>query len=136
MPLLTWNDDYSVGVKQIDDDHKKLLEMINKAYASAEAGVDEDITLADLVADMIKYAQDHFATEARLMKEYNYPNATQHQLEHGDFTARAIVSGGTLSQEWSLDPIKIFRFLADWLTNHIMKTDKELGKFLNEHGVK
>lgn len=136
MPLLTWTEDYAVGVEKIDSDHKKLIDMINKAYDSSDGEGDDDVVLATLVGDMIEYATTHFATEAELMKEYGYPGAQQHMLEHGDFTARAVISGGTLAQEWTLDPVKVFRFLADWLNNHIMETDKELGRFLNSKGVK
>lgn len=137
MPLLNWNESYAVGVERIDSEHKQLIDMINKAYDSSESGGDDDdVVLATLVGDMIDYAKTHFATEAELMKQYGYPDATQHILEHGDFTARAVISGGTISQEWTLDTIKIFQFLADWLNNHIMETDRELGAYLNSKGVK
>ncbi len=136
MPILTWTEEYSVGVERIDTEHKKLLDMVNKAYDSAELGEDDQATLAALIADMIDYASYHFETEANLMKEHGFPESSQHILAHGDFTARAVVSGNMPSQEWALDPITLFRFLADWFTNHVLKTDKELGQFLNAKGIR
>ncbi len=134
MPLLPWTDEYSVGVDQIDTEHMKLIDMINKAYDTAENGNDE-VVLSQLVADMLDYATVHFSTEAALMKEYGYPESADHMQEHGDFTAKIVTAGGDPSQDWSKDPVRVFRFLGNWLTNHILKTDKELGKFLNEKGV-
>lgn len=135
MPLLPWIDEYSVGIERIDAEHMKLIDMINKAYDSAEKDND-DVVLAELVSGMIDYAAVHFATEAWFMKKYDFPESAEHMQEHGNFTAKVVTTSGALDGDWAQDPIRVFRFLADWFTNHILKTDKELGRFLREKGVK
>lgn len=135
MPLLSWEDSYSVGVAQIDKEHRQLIDMINKAYDSAEDGNDEK-ALKELVSGMRDFAFTHFATETELMKRHGYPDAENHLKMHKDFTVRATISSSMpASKDWTLDAIKIFQFLADWLNNHILETDKQLGKFLNEKGI-
>ena len=136
MPIITWDETYSVGVERIDAEHKRLIAMINKAYDAAET-MDDKAVLSDLIEDMVEYATTHFSTESDLMKQYKYPGREEHLLEHSNFTAKAVISGtAEPSDEWRVNPIKIFQFLAEWLKNHILETDKELGAFLNEQGVK
>lgn len=137
MPLMRWKDDYSVGVKKIDDEHKELIGMINKIYDSIE-NMREAELLPELVADMRKYAMHHFASEEMLMKHYQYPEFEAHRKMHNDFmvfaaSADSALASGTKSP---LNPNNVFKYLANWLLEHILKTDKELGVFLNEKGVK
>ncbi|WP_031478932.1 bacteriohemerythrin [Maridesulfovibrio frigidus] len=135
MPILTWKNDYSVGVKKIDDEHKTLIDMINKAYDSVEAMKEEEI-LAELVDEMRNYAMTHFATEEMYMKHHKYPHAETHRKQHNEFMIHVASTDNLLSSDKNeIDPIKVFKYLADWLRNHILITDKKFGAFLNEKGL-
>lgn len=135
MPIMNWDEAYSVGVERIDTEHRKLIDMINSAHDTAETENDT-AALAGLVTDMIEYATIHFSTEAWLMKEHGFPGATEHMKAHQTFTDKVVTRDGTASIDWGNDPIPVFQFLADWLKHHIMETDKELGQFLNDRGVR
>lgn len=133
MPLIQWEDRLSVGVEQIDNDHKLIIRMINKAYDSSK--VDHE-TLQELINDMRTYALNHFATETSLMKKYGYPETDRHLRQHKDFVMRAVVTSSLdATKDWSLDAVKVFQYLSDWVDNHILVEDKKLGRYLNEHGV-
>ncbi|SMF43096.1 bacteriohemerythrin [Desulfovibrio gilichinskyi] len=136
MPLLTWNSNYSVGIKIIDDDHKVLIDMINKACDSIER-MEEQKVLIGLVSDMRQYGMQHFSTEEGLMKEHDYPDIESHKKLHNHF----IIYAASLdnmhdSDKENLEPLKIFKYLADWLRNHILIIDKKFGSFLIDKGVK
>jgi len=135
MPILKWDESYSVGVKVIDDEHRQLIAMINKAYDSV-TNMEEDKVLGELVKDMCAYAMSHFATEDSLMNKYGYPAAERHIKMHENFAVKAEALNNLVSSGDKVEPVKVFKFLADWLRDHILKTDKELGKFLNEQGLK
>ncbi|WP_320006911.1 bacteriohemerythrin [Maridesulfovibrio sp.] len=135
MPILKWDENYSAGVKILDDEHKQLIAMINKAYDSV-TNMEEDIVLRELVKEMRAYAASHFATEDNLMNTYGYPALAEHLEMHESFAVKAEALNNLVSSGDKVDPVKVFKLLADWLRDHIMKTDKELGKFLNEQGVK
>ncbi|CCO22947.1 bacteriohemerythrin [Maridesulfovibrio hydrothermalis] len=136
MSILTWKDEYSVGVRIIDNEHKQLIAMINKAYDSVEK-MEEEKVLLELVDEMRKYAMTHFATEEKLMEIHNYPETAEQKKQHNDFMIKAASSDNMLSSDnGAVDPIKVFKYLADWLRGHIMGTDKKLGIFLNEKGIK
>ncbi|ACS78128.1 bacteriohemerythrin [Maridesulfovibrio salexigens] len=134
MPILEWNDDYSVGVSIIDTEHKQLVGMINKAYDSVK-NMEEEKVLKILVKDMCDYAVSHFSTEERFMEKYGYPAHEEHEKMHHDFTVKAEALDLLIKSGNPVEPVKVFKYLADWLRNHILKTDKDLGRFLNEKGV-
>lgn len=135
MPILEWNDGYSVGVSVIDEEHKQLVGMINKAYDSVK-DMEEEKVLGELVKDMCDYAAHHFVTEEKLMIEHGYPASEGHMKLHADFAVRAETLNNFISSGDYVEPVKVFKFLADWLKEHILKTDKAFGEFLNKQGVK
>lgn len=133
MPILSWKEEFSVGVKKIDDEHKTLVDIINNAYDSVESREEEDVLL-ELTNKMRKYAMTHFATEERLMDKYEYPYAESHKKEHSDFMIKAASPDNMLgSEDKEIEPTKVFKYLADWLREHILKTDKKLGDFLTSN---
>ncbi|WP_319777538.1 bacteriohemerythrin [Maridesulfovibrio sp.] len=134
MSILKWDERYSVGVNIIDKEHRQLIDMINKAYDSVK-DMEEDKVLRELVKDMFDYAISHFSTEEKLMEKYGFPAAEEHNKMHHVFSMKAETLGLLVKNETQVEPVKVFKFLADWLRDHILKTDKVLGKFLNEQGV-
>lgn len=136
MSILTWKEEYSVGVRIIDNEHKQLIAMINKAYDSVE-NMEEEKVVVELVEEMRKYAMTHFATEEKLMALHGYPQAEEQKKEHNEFMITAASSDNLLGNgSNNVEPTKIFKYLTDWLRNHILGTDKKLGNFLNGKGIK
>lgn len=135
MPILSWQDSYSVGVKRIDDEHKTLIDMINEAYDAAKNESD-DVVIKKLANGMRDYAVLHFSTEENLMNEYHYPDTDMHCGVHDAFMEKALVCKDCVNGLDTTNPIEVIRYLADWLNGHILGTDKELGAFLNSKGVK
>ncbi|MDC0336012.1 bacteriohemerythrin [Pseudodesulfovibrio sp.] len=126
MPIITWEHAYTVDVDRIDNQHKRLVEMINKAYDHAET-MEEGEVLHDLLDDLRDYTLHHFGTEEAMMKGSGYPEEALHLEEHDHFREKM---AGT-----ELDPIDIFKFLADWLRTHIQGTDKRFADYLIEKGL-
>ena len=129
MPLLEWSDGLSVEFAEMDEDHKKLVEMVNTLNDAVEKGETGD-TVEEILEELLSYTQWHFRHEERLMQEYEYEGLFEHKKEHEDLTAQALdlfekYQGGDDSVPGMLMP-----FLKDWLTNHILGTDKDTGAFL------
>lgn len=135
MPAVEWKNEYSVGVKKIDNEHRLLLAMINKAYDCIRDNKDQE-AVKELTEDMREYAFTHFATEAGLMKQTQYPDMDDHLLQHKDFLLHATPMAKMFDSEEEREaPIKVLFYLADWLKDHIQGADKELGIYLNEQGI-
>jgi len=134
MSLITWNDSYSVKVKQMDDQHKKLIDIINHLHDAMKAGKGKE-AVNKVMTDLVAYTKTHFATEESLMKLHAYPGYDDQKKAHSalvtqvaDIHKKFEAGNAPLSQD-------VMSFLKDWLVKHIQGTDKKYGPFLNEKGV-
>lgn len=134
MPLFPWDDSYSVGVRVIDDQHRKLVSLLNDLHDAMRVGKARSI-LGRIFEDLVAYTKYHFSTEERLMEQHGYDGYAAHKAEHDDLTAKAL----DLQQRWRAGTLGISietsEFLRAWLAHHIQGTDKQLGAFLNTKGV-
>ena len=135
MSLLAWSNMFSVGVKDIDDQHKKLVELANSLNDAMKAGKGKE-AMGEILSELVTYTVTHFTFEERLMEKHKYPLSPQHKQEHqdlvktvGEFKAKFEHGDVTLTSE-------VMSFLRDWLTKHIMNSDKMFGKDLNSKGVR
>jgi hemerythrin len=134
MPFIEWDEMYSVNVKEIDDQHKGLFRIINDLNDAVSEGKAQDIIDAT-VHKMIEYAKVHFTTEEKYMTKFNYHDYPQHKTEHDRFNIKVLEMNTRLKSGVYIMSTEISRFLKDWLTNHILVTDKKYGPFFNENGL-
>ena len=136
MPLIEWTAQLSVGIDSIDEQHKKLINMINALNDAMLTGSSNEL-LGKIFTGLAAYTQKHFAYEENMFAEYGYPNSQEHKRQHSELIAQVVElkenfmenPQGTISADLML-------FLKRWLTNHILRTDKEYTEFLISKGVK
>lgn len=134
MALLTWNDGHSVKVKQFDDQHKKLIDMVNELHDAMKVGKGKEV-LEKILAGLIQYTVTHFSNEERLMKLHNYPGYEQHKKEHNLLTIQVSDVQKKYREGSAVLSQSVMTFLKEWLQNHIQGTDKNYAPFLNSKGV-
>ncbi len=132
--LFQWSQKYSVNVKEIDQQHIRLFDLINDLHDAMKVGKSQRV-MADILQGLIDYTDYHFSTEEKYMTLYGFPDYLQHRSEHRNFVAKvqgfhSSFKAGSLSL--SLD---IMHFLKDWLSNHILVKDKVYGSFFNQKGL-
>jgi hemerythrin-like metal-binding protein len=128
--MMEWNDSLSCNHIGIDNQHKKLIEIINKVSAALVAEEYEFEKVVDIVTDLDSYIHEHFEFEENLMEKCDFPESNEHINEHNALRMK-------------MDEMKIFDvknheeffsdlliYLIEWLTNHIMKIDKNLGIYI------
>jgi len=136
MPLIEWTAELSVGIESIDEQHKKLVNMIN-ALNDAMLTNSSNELLGKIFTGLEAYTQKHFSYEENMFAEYGYTDSEEHKRQHNELIAQVVElkekfienPQGTMSADLML-------FLKRWLTNHIMRTDKEYAEFLISKGVK
>lgn len=135
MALIVWNEArYGVNIKEIDDQHKQLVDVINKLQSAMSEGKGKD-TLGNILGDMAQYAKTHFATEEGIMKSNGFPGYEDQKREHDAFTAKAVkLKTGFDAGKLTLS-ISTLNFLKGWLDSHIANEDRKYKTFLNEKGV-
>lgn len=125
--MMEWSDALKVGHSVIDRDHQRLVALINKLGDAMSAGQGRD-ACGSVLDELINYTQTHFANEERLMALHRYGDESRHKAEHvklvqevRDFKARYDAGTATLS-------VSLLHFLMEWLTRHILESDKALAK--------
>ena len=135
MAFFNWSDSFSVGVEEFDEQHKKLIAMLNGLYDAMKEGRAVE-ALGPLLSDLIAYTRTHFANEERLLAEKGYPDFEGHKQEHDKLTQRVL----ELETQFKLGKAAISldtgKFLKEWLQNHIQGSDKKYGIYLNSIGLR
>ncbi len=134
MALLTWSDKFSVQVRQFDEEHKQLMNLINQLHDAMKAGQGKQV-IGDVLNGLIEYTRRHFAAEDRLMKAQGYPGYENHKKEHNQLTMTVMDFQKGFAEGSAILSQTVMTFLRDWLTNHIQGVDKEYGPFLNGKGI-
>jgi len=135
MPLMTWTERLSVGVKVLDEDHKRLVALVNELYDAMQAGHGRD-TLGRILDGLVRYTKEHFAREEKFFAQSHYPAADSHRQQHEALTRQvmdvqrkyAAGSASTLS-------LDVLQFLKNWLINHIQGSDQKYRVHLNANGI-
>ncbi len=132
--LMPWDEKkMAVGVREIDTQHKNLVAMLNKLNAKMKDGKGGEAA-REVLKELVSYTQKHFTTEETLMNKHSYPESPAHTSEHSKLLLQAADLETRLFAA-KTNAIEIMMFLKNWLTDHIMKTDKKFGAFLNTKGV-
>ena len=132
---MTWTDKLSVGVGVLDEDHKKLVGMLNELYDAMQAGQGRE-KLGRILDELVQYTKFHFAREEKFFAQTGYAAAGPHKQQHDALTRQVLdvqqkyAAGATTTL--SLD---VMQFLKNWLINHIQGSDQSYRPHLNSKGI-
>ncbi|WP_018963593.1 bacteriohemerythrin [Coprothermobacter platensis] len=132
MPVVVWKDEYSVGIKVIDDQHKELFNRVNKLFDDVSQGNTKTIlTTMDFLSSYVVY---HFDAEEQLMAKANYPELENHRKEHEWFKHEVSDLRDSISKDGVgvTTTLKLNKLLVDWLINHVTKTDIKFAPFVKQ----
>lgn len=130
MPV-QWTPDLTVGVGEIDKQHKELFVRVNAMLEAMSQGKAQ-AEVAKTIEFLGDYVKAHFGMEERSMQTYAYPATAAHKAEHAAFVADFV----NARAKFEMDGPSVSLALAlqskicDWLRNHIRKTDKALGAYI------
>ena len=132
---IEWQDSYSVGINSIDQQHKKLVNLINQLQTAVDYSTGEEFE-REALDELVKYTKTHFAHEESLMQQYGYPDYEPHTAEHKKMIGIVEDVLTEYDQDKERAILSALNFLRDWLINHINGTDKQYSSFLIEKGAK
>ncbi len=128
---MTWKESLSVGIPEIDKQHREPCDKIDSLYDACSRGKGADEAVK-ILAFLESYTARHFADEEKLQLKIQYPNYQQHKKMHADFVKEIaalkkemLASGATIPTV-----IHINHIISDWLVSHIMRVDSELKKYI------
>ena len=134
MTFMSWDKTYSVNIRSIDDQHRKIVHMINELHNSVIKGLPRELLDRILVTLSITIIK-HFIYEESLFKKHNYKHLNEHKKEHDDLAERIIEFNKkhTIQNE-TLDE-NLLTFFKNMMYEHITITDQQYIDFMSLHGV-
>lgn len=131
MSLFRWNDTYLLGIQEFDAHHQHLMDLLNASFAAFEANM-HAAQLGPLLDALVDYAGYHFSAEECWMQAHNYPRTEAHAAQHRAFSAKlAELRLEQLDGQATLNA-DLFAFLADWLVLHILESDADYKRHLQD----
>jgi len=128
MSFMQWHNTFELGIKEFDDHHKHIVDLLNKVYDDFTNGVSHE-ALGAVLGELLDYASYHFAAEESWMQQHEYPGLIWHQKEHNELRNKVIqLQKGYMNGDEKIS-VDILMFLVDWLSNHILVSDAKYGNF-------
>ena len=126
---IEWKDQYSVGVKGIDNQHKQLIVLINVLNETTQSGALTTALLNSIISQLTHYTKYHFTYEEVLFRKYNYSETKEHTNEHQNFVKKIEAFAQVKPEEIS---DQILEFLNNWLITHILKSDMKYAELFQK----
>ncbi len=135
MAFMPWKDDFAVNILEVDTQHKKLLDLLNRLFDAMKVGKGKDV-LGSILKELVDYTVYHFGTEERMFKQFGYPEFVKHKKEHDDLTKKAVKLKQAFDSGQQTITVEVMNFLKNWLNGHILQEDKKFAPYLKSKGVK
>ena len=133
--FIQWKDEYNVGIDSIDQQHRKLVNLINQLQTAVDYSTGEEFE-REALDELVDYTKTHFGYEEGLMEEYGYPDFEPHKAQHRKMIAKVEEVLAEYEQDHDRAMDNAVTFLKNWLINHINGTDKQYSSYLIEKGAK
>jgi hemerythrin len=132
MPVVAWDENFCVGVAQLDKEHKYLVDLINSFYdACAKKSPIECLDV--FLKELVDYASYHFESEELMMRELGYVEFTEHKKRHAFFVKTVVEMKTEFEEERKDISVVTLTFLIHWMRHHIQFEDTEFGRFATQN---
>lgn len=128
MAIITWEDSLLVGIEEIDQHHRHLVELLNRAFDDF-TGKGSVAGTGAILEELYDYATYHFNREEEVMADLAYPKMAEHVAEHRRFSQRVTEMHKDYLEGRGTIALEMLTFLKNWLVNHISQVDAELGAY-------
>jgi hemerythrin-like metal-binding protein len=130
MAFLNWDDGLSVGVPAIDEEHRRMIDIVVSLHNSMVAGMSDDC-FAGLFDSLVDCTETHFQHEETLMDQTGYPAQERHRAEHHKLRLNIkMFREDIIDRSNSARVSDMMEFLKVWLLDHMQGEDRELGGYL------
>lgn len=132
MTIIKWRESYETGVAEMDAEHKELIDIINQLYQMQREKKSYE-ELQDVFNRLVRYTENHFSHEERLMEQTKYGEVEQQKAAHQKFIEELKeMEPDLVSGREDAAPV-VNKFLREWWLNHIVGMDKEYGPHLQNN---
>ena len=130
MKKIAWSAEYETGIKKIDEQHKSIVDLINRLIDYCETGKKDPGTLHNILHTLASYTTEHLDYEEDVLENAQYPDLVDHAGKHEEYLEKI----SEILFEASLEDDSVsetaLEFLADWWDRHILIEDMQFRDFL------
>lgn len=134
MDIIKWRESYQTGIKSMDEQHQKLIELINKLYRVIRKEESSD-SIKEVLDEMNKYAAKHLKEEEAILRTNDYPDYANHIATHQNYLDKLEKLMVEAKEENEAAVNDTYVFLRQWWMGHIVAEDQKYGEFLKSKGV-
>jgi len=132
--FVEWSETLSVGIEEIDEQHKVLVEMVNKMHEAIHQRHGSDVVIA-ILSDLTDYTRIHFAVEESLMRILGFQGYEEHKAVHEELLHSVQDLQEKVASGKKSIGFELMHFLKTWLTKHIMEEDMQYSSFFLSAGA-
>ncbi len=131
MAFIDWNDNFLIGIRECDIQHKKLVNMFNALHEAIRLNIEKK-AIEEALYSLVKYFDEHFKLEEELMEKGGYPEVEEHKEEHKNFKEKLNNMLQSYQEKGNITLREMLKFFKNWWINHILIMDKKYGIFLKK----
>lgn len=132
--VFTWKDEYSVGIDEIDNQHKNFISLLNELYDAIQENKIKG-ELSSIFDKVINYAKLHFETEEGYFIKFNYPYAEEHIAAHKSLMSELLDKQRKLAVDEFELSFELMDYMENWLVSHLGRLDKKYADYFKERGL-
>jgi hemerythrin-like metal-binding protein len=131
MVFFEWNDKLQTGIEIIDNQHRRLIDLVNELNEAMRNKKGKE-ALGHVLSELKDYTNYHFKYEEKEFEKFGYPQSEVHKKEHDDLIRQVEELIGQFQKDRLGISIDVLDFLTKWVKNHIMKEDMMYVPFLKD----
>ena len=131
MAFITWTEEYVTGIASIDDQHRHLVDLVNKFEEASRRGRGSRV-MSDILNDLVGYTQEHFSHEERIMAESGFPATASHIALHRQLLQKVERFQHEFEHEGQRVTEEVRDLLRYWITTHILQDDMAYARHVQE----
>jgi hemerythrin-like metal-binding protein len=129
MEFVVWDEKYTVGDEQLDQQHKRIVNMINLLGEAMEAGKIRP-ALMKIFTDLAGYTKTHFKAEELFMEQHKYSDVVAHHAQHLELNQKLADYYKNFFLSSIPQTVEVMEFLKHWLYDHILEEDKKFARVI------
>ena len=139
MKKFIWTDEYSLGISVVDEQHQHFFEIANKIYDMLEKEKNKRTDIVIIINELRDYAFYHLATEEKYFNQFAYSGMAEHMKQHSMFRQKSdeyLSRVENTNEDLEKLALEVTDFATNWLSLHIIVSDKLYAPFFKQHGLK
>jgi hemerythrin len=128
MTVIDWSNEFCIGIRSVDEQHKELFSLTQLLYSVVKRK-EENSVISKIIGELLKSLWQNFSSEEEMLLMNDFPFFEAHRTEH-DVLMKKIIKikdacdGGSVNST-----TEILSFLSEWVTIHVMNSDKQFAMF-------